>query len=111
MAPADGGFQTFWNQYPRRVGKLAAQRAYEKARRSFTAEEILVGLANYVQHMPADPQYRCHPTTFLNQGRFLDDYDAPALKTATDWWEECKAIHGGTCSKRWNHEWLMKERA
>jgi hypothetical protein len=24
--------------------------------------------------------------------------------TASDWWEECKAIHDGTCTKRWDHE-------
>ena len=26
-----------------------------------------------------------------------------------DWWAECKAEHGGTCAKRWDHEWRMRE--
>ena len=37
--------------------------------------------------------------------------DIPAKRTATDWWEQCKALHGGTCTKRWDHEWKMRERA
>ena len=34
-----------------------------------------------------------------------DQGNPPAL----DWWVECKAAHGGTCAKRWDHDWLMRE--
>ena len=37
-------FLTFWAQYPRKVGKLAAAKAYRRARRGTTAAAILLGL-------------------------------------------------------------------
>jgi len=63
-------FEAFWRAYPRKVGKLAAERAYGKARKLATAEELLAGVARYRKPSYAD---WCHPTTWLNQGRWLDE--------------------------------------
>jgi hypothetical protein len=35
--------------------------------------------------------------------------DPRAGRTSVDWWEECKAVHGGTCTKRWDHDSRMRE--
>src|SRR5690242_11315797 len=71
-------FDRWWASYPRKVGKLAAQKAYHKARRLATAEELLRGIESYIRMKPSYADY-CHPKTFLDQGRWLDE--APARAT------------------------------
>lgn len=67
-------FAEFWRAFPRRVGKLAAQKAYVKARRSgVTQATLLEGIAHYIKGKPQYADY-CHPTTWLNQGRWDDEY-------------------------------------
>jgi hypothetical protein len=100
-------FDQFWQHYPRRIGKLAAQKAYEKARKSgVTQRQLLDGVSAYVAHKPAYADY-CHPSTWLTQGRYLDEYDVPVSKPtqpAYDWFEECKVVHGGACGlDRYRH--------
>ena len=65
-------FDHWWKAYPRRVGKLAAQKAYAKARRSASAAELLEGVKAYIASKPAYADW-CHPTTFLTQGRWMDE--------------------------------------
>jgi hypothetical protein len=69
-------FDDFWTYYPRRVGKLAAERAYRTARKRASAQEILDGLT--VAHFARDPQFIPHPATWLNQGRWMDE-DGPKV--------------------------------
>jgi hypothetical protein len=72
-------FDQFWAAYPRRVGKLAAQKAYMKARKIATQEELLKGVAAYIRHKPAYADF-CHPTTFLSQGRWMDELEDPETR-------------------------------
>jgi hypothetical protein len=74
-------FDRFWQSYPRRVGKLAAVKAYQRARTVATAAEILAGVERYKHAKPAYADW-CHATTFLSQGRWMDEYDAPAVREA-----------------------------
>jgi hypothetical protein len=97
-------FDQFWKQYPRRVAKLAAVRAFQKARRLASLEELLAGVDRYLRGKP-DWQAWAFPASWLNAGRWTDEYDTqPIQTTATDWWTECQALHGGTCLKRWDHD-------
>jgi allantoicase len=73
-------FEEFWHAYPRKVGKLAALKAYRKARTMASADEILTGVQSYVEHLPEDPQFICHASTFCNQGRWMDSYETPTPK-------------------------------
>jgi hypothetical protein len=75
-------FDTFWAAYPRKHGKLAAEKKYIVARRRASAADILAGVERYNQHLPDDPQYICMPQTFLHQGRWMDEYDTPAMAPA-----------------------------
>lgn len=106
-------FEEFWSHYPRRVGKLAARRAYERARKTARCDEIIAGVMRYLLRMPDEEKFRPHPATWLNQGRWMDE-DTPQPRrqsrraAAIDWWEECKARHGGACSKRWDHDTRMQ---
>ena len=71
------GFDEFWADYPRKVGKDAARRAYAAARRrGAIAAEIVVGLQRTTWN--PDPHFQPHPATWLNDGRWMDEPDAPA---------------------------------
>jgi hypothetical protein len=66
-------FERFWQRYPLKVGKLAAAKAYVRVRKTGTTHmDLLTGLLNYIVTKP-DYQNYCHPTTWLNQGRWLDE--------------------------------------
>lgn len=102
-------FALFWQRFPRRTAKLDAMKAYERARRTASAADILDGIGRYMENKPEYADW-CHPATFLNKGRWMDEYDEPVrTTTASDWGAECLELHGGLCSKRWDHE--MKKRA
>jgi len=65
-------FLRFWNAWPHKVGRPAAERAFNKHEDEI--EDILVGVAAYVHDKPADRSW-LNPATFLNQERWKD---APA---------------------------------
>lgn len=76
-------FESWWQGYPRKTGKLAAAKAYEKARQSTDADTLTAGLANAVavwQASRTEPQFIPHAATWLNQGRWTDEQ--PVLVTA-----------------------------
>lgn len=100
-----GEFEEFWQRYPRRVGKLAAQKAYQKARKHASAEAILAGLMS--AQFAEEPRFQPHPATWLNQGRWMDE-DTPQRRQQAapveDWYDECKRVHGGACGlNRYRH--------
>ncbi len=71
-------FDEFWACYPRKVAKGAARRAFAKALKIASMEEILEGVARYRQEIrqkSTEPQFICHPATWLNQERWADEYE------------------------------------
>jgi hypothetical protein len=103
-------FDAFWAAFPRRTGKLDAIRAYAKARRIDSAENILAGVERYKRNKPEYADW-CHPSTFLNKGRWMDEDDQPVVLPAKEYWADvCQREHGGACRNRWTHEMLMRER-
>lgn len=83
-------FDEFWDRYPLKVGKLAAEKEYMKARRLASREKLLDGVTRYRETKPDDWPW-CHPKTWLSQGRWLDEVKAPARKVAgslQNWWDE-----------------------
>lgn len=78
-------FEEFWRTYPRRVGKVAAEKAFTKALASgVAAEEIILGAARFAAQREAEPdpakreRFTPHPATWLNAGRWADEA-APAV--------------------------------
>ena len=68
------GFEKFWLACPRRIGKEAARKAYEKARKTTSDSELLEGMRRYAATRAGqDEQYTVHPATWLNQGRWADE--------------------------------------
>lgn len=76
------GFSEFWNVYPHRVGKIAAEKAFSKALKSATAEQIIDGVRYYKRTKP-DWQSWAYPKTWLSQGRWLDE--VPSRPTLPEW--------------------------
>lgn len=93
-------FEEFWKCYPRKVGKLDAKKAYERARKTqgATQEELLDGIRRYITSKPEYADY-CHPATWLRGGRWMDEpgtqqatrqperpFTATELSQANDWY-------------------------
>jgi hypothetical protein len=67
-------FEAFWRTFPRRVGKGAARKAYEKAIKIAPPDEIMTGLAKQLEYLESRPmEFRPHPSTWLNQERWSDE--------------------------------------
>ena len=86
-ATADGPtFDDFWTLYPLKKGKAAAQRKWATLTRTTPASAILEGLRFQLPTLAQrDPQFIPHPTTWLNQGRWADEVEAPRREKG--WWE------------------------
>lgn len=68
-------FEIFWAQYPRKVGKPAAEKAFKRAIKKAADDAILVGLQNWCDHWTArnQPQFIPYPATWLNDERWNND--------------------------------------
>lgn len=80
------GFDDFWSAYPRKVGKAAAERAWTKATKRADPAAIVAGAERYaveraaVERRKGKPhavQFTAHPSTWLNDGRWDDEAEAP----------------------------------
>jgi len=71
-----GNFDLFWKAYPKKVGKIHAQKAYTKAIKKTTHEIIVSGLENQLNcksWKKDDGQYIPHASTWLNGERWNDE--------------------------------------
>jgi hypothetical protein len=76
----DWNFEKFWVGYPRKVGKLAAQRSFLKAtKRGEVSFETLMAAVGRIE--ASDPKFIPHPATWLNDGRYLDGQSAAPTST------------------------------
>ena len=83
----DDDFAEWYAEYPRKVGKQAAIKAYRKARKIATAQQILDGLRRQSPKLAAaETRFRPHPATWLNEGRWEDeDGTAPQVDDDNPW--------------------------
>ena len=94
----EADFEVWWQAYPRKVGKLGAQREYERIRKKVGADDLLQGITRYRAAKPAYADW-CHPMTFLRQGRWLDEVpDAAGVEWADVWDWQCP--HQPRCPHR-----------
>jgi hypothetical protein len=78
-------FESWWLQYPRKVSKGAARKAYDKARKSATAEELEIGAMRYAAvRSDQDPTYTMHGATWLNKQCWLDEPEPPRSANFAD---------------------------
>ena len=90
---ADNGFDTFWANYPRKVGKGQAKKAYEKALKVAYRDEILAG-AKRLADDPNLPEltYVKHASTWLAAESWTDE-PFPARNTQNSKADAIAAMH------------------
>lgn len=92
----DENFAQFWALYPRRVGKQAARKVWDKSLKALAdwaelADEaapaaMTVAVRYYANHPDTralEPQFVPHPATWLNRRQFIDcieQHDAEAMR-------------------------------
>jgi len=75
-AAADAAFAAWWAEYPRKVGKPAARKAFARAvKAGATLEQLADGLDGWAAYwtLRDDPEFVPYPATWLNQERWNDD--------------------------------------
>ena len=89
----DVTFDEFWEVYPKKVGKIAATKAYAKALKTGVAPGRLVeAVGSYVRSIE-DPKFTKDPATWLNAGCWDDEPDKARraekskLPNGKAWWE------------------------
>jgi hypothetical protein len=70
-------FEEWWLQYPRKISKGAARKAYDRARQvGVTADALVIGAMRYAAARTVeDPKYTKHGATWLNAEGWLDEPD------------------------------------
>lgn len=81
---ADAGFDRWWGIYPRREGKQAARKSFDKALRAVDLDRLCAGAERYARHVKfSERRYIKQPTTWLNQGCWDDELGAPPRAAAS----------------------------
>ena len=78
----DDEFDRFWAEYPNKKAKLKARAKFRAALNASedtpTPETLITGAEQYAKwcrHTGQEVGFIAHPTTWLNQGRWLDELD------------------------------------
>ena len=75
-------FQTFWELYPRKVAKKAAEKAWNKLSKQ-DQEEALKALPNHIKYWQlkdTDKEFIPHCASWINAARYEDEIDlAPTV--------------------------------
>jgi hypothetical protein len=74
-------FDLFWDQYPIKVGKAAAKKAWDKAIKVEAADVIIQGAARYAADPNRHPSFTAHASTWLNAHRWTDSPLPPRVFT------------------------------
>lgn len=71
-------FDLFWETYPKRVARGAARKAFARACKSATAEQIIAGAERYARQVQGkDPKFTKHPANWLNSECWDDEAPPP----------------------------------
>jgi hypothetical protein len=83
-------FENFWAQYPRRIARMAASKAWSKLSAE-QQQEAMAGLGRYKRWLlvrGSEHEFIMHASTYLNQHRWTDEYEMPEDKAAAgQWWK------------------------
>jgi hypothetical protein len=82
------GFRDFWTVYPRHVARGEAVRSFGRAVQRDGSAVIATGVASWATYWRAEgteQRFIPHPTTFLNQARYLDQPPMPKSSEPKGW--------------------------
>lgn len=68
-------FERFYGAYPRKVGRLDAEKAWNQMIKRYDAEAIISGAEKFARECAnegRDKQYIPHPSSWLRAGRWMD---------------------------------------
>jgi hypothetical protein len=75
--PNDEGFDYFWKEYPRKVGRFAALKAWRKIKEPKTTLPLILSAIEVHKRShdwtKDNGQFIPYPATWLNQGRWMDE--------------------------------------
>ena len=71
------GFEDFWAAYPRKAGKLAAKREWDRIHPTPEVIQQIAAALAWQRETWDDPVYIPHPRTWLHQGRWMDEPARP----------------------------------
>jgi hypothetical protein len=74
-------FEMFWKSFPRRVAKGAARKAFDKAIKKTTLENMLKAITEYVAKKPEKIDFK-HPATWLNGECWDDEWEPDQPKVS-----------------------------
>jgi len=83
QSPVPVGFETFWQAYPKKIGKGAAIKSYQRARGITNLEAMLSAIAHQrdsEQWCKDGGQFVPNPATWLNQMRWEDQLTVDVRK-------------------------------
>ena len=75
-------FESFWNLYDKKKSRPDAEKKFKAALKKDTFENIVAGLEKYIKARGTDAQYWKHPSTWLNQECWKDEYTQPNQQPA-----------------------------
>jgi len=78
----DEQFAAFWRSYPRRISKGNARKAFDKAIKKTTLENMLKAITEYVARKPEKIDFK-HPATWLNGECWDDEWEPTQAKAPT----------------------------
>ena len=82
-------FDTFWAAYPRKKGKIAGRKAFDKAIKLTTLEQLLIGIELLkIETAGKEPEFIPHPATWLNDGRWDDEPAKQSRPQASSPWSK-----------------------
>lgn len=114
------GFEGFWNDYPLKIGKVAAIRAWNALAPDINLRVLIataLGWQASALVFEKDGQTKgTHPATWLNGRRWEDErpavvrprgLPAPQPDYESDSFDECQRLHGGECGGKYKHALRM----
>lgn len=102
-------FEIFWAEYPRRIAKKTAQKAYEKAiREGAKSDEILLAVNRYKNWLKATDGWRPEPkyaATWLNGGCWEDEYPVAETYRSPEESRRTARLEGFHRTGYWIDQW------
>lgn len=79
LEDAEAQWVSFWDAYPRKAGKKAARKAWDRAIKDEDPSRLIAGALAYREDPNRDDAYTKHPTTWITAGCW-DDPPLPARR-------------------------------
>ena len=79
-------FPKFYEVYPKKKARGAAEKAWEKAIKKTDPEKIIEAARNFAEHSKGkDKQFLPYPAKWLNQEQWDDELETDTKRTSTDY--------------------------